>query len=59
MPECSFGGSKERPLGGEVNLIAESAATGLTLGTPLATAVLLAAMRPTYKMPCNLCFLGT
>ena len=28
----------------EVNLIAESAATGLTLGTPLAIAVLLAAM---------------
>ena len=29
---------------GQVNLIAESDATGLNLGTPLATAVLLAAM---------------
>ncbi|CAE7531917.1 PPR10 [Symbiodinium natans] len=49
MFEETFVDQRRRQLS-QVNLIAESAATGLTLGTPLATAVLLAAMYMAYVL---------
>ncbi|CAE7717507.1 unnamed protein product [Symbiodinium necroappetens] len=49
MFEERFVDQRRRQLS-QVNLIAESAATGLTLGTPLAIAVLLAAMYMAYVL---------